>query len=154
MVSRLLAVVVLLVGPVLAAHAETPAEACVRIGTDDATRAIPAELAPAVNAAFGMRMPAPVAVATTVFRCMDGHVLVCTAGANLPCGKANTSRTPGAGAVEWCRGHADSGFVPAYVTGHDTIYDWRCRGGVPELAEQALTVDARGFIAQYWRTLP
>ena len=158
MVLRLPALGLVLTGllpfPVFPAHAETPAAVCARIGTDDAPRPIPGALVPAVNAAFATSMPAQVAVATTVFRCAGGHVLVCTAGANLPCGKANSGRTPGPGAIDWCRGHAESAFIPAYAVGHDTIYAWRCRGGVPEIAGPALPVDARGFIAQYWKTLP
>jgi hypothetical protein len=69
-------------------------------GTDDAARPIPQSLVPAVNAAFGMRMPDRMATDTTVFRCADQHVMVCTVGASLPCGKANTSRVPSAGMVQ------------------------------------------------------
>jgi hypothetical protein len=40
------------------------------------------------------------------------------------------------------------------ASGHDTIYAWRCRAGVPEIAGQTLHVDPRGFIAEFWRALP
>jgi hypothetical protein len=133
-------------------RAETPAQTCSRLDTDDALHPIPASLVPEVNALFHARMPAAVAVDTTVFRCAEGHVLVCTTGANLPCGKANTSRTS-AGAVEWCRDNADAAFVPAAATGHDTIYQWRCRNGAPEIVRQVNDVDARGFVAPYWKRL-
>jgi hypothetical protein len=136
------------------AHAETPAATCARLGTDDLQRPIPATLVPAINAVFGTNMPVGVAVAATVFRCLDGRMLVCTTGANLPCGPANTSRTPGTGANAWCRDHPDTAFIPAVATGHDTIFVWRCQDGAARVVRQVQTVDARGFIAQYWKELP
>lgn len=126
---------------------------CTRISTDDTLRPIPESLVPAVNAMFGTTMPPRVAVDTTVFRCADGHVLVCTVGANLPCGRANTSGTPGPGMVDWCRAHPAADFIPAVATGHDTIYTWRCQGGAPQIGRQISDVDGRGFIAQYWKAL-
>jgi hypothetical protein len=139
---------------VTSALAETPAALCRRIGTADTTRPIPEALAPAVNAAFGMRMPAREAVDTTVFRCAGGHVVVCTVGANRPCGKANTNRDPSAGVVQWCRDNPDTSLVPAVATGHDTIYQWRCHAGVPQMVRQTLQVDRRGFITEFWKALP
>jgi hypothetical protein len=136
------------------AKAEPPAAFCQRVGTDDRARPIPETLVPAVNAAFGTRMPTRVATDTTVFRCAGGNVLVCTVGANLPCGKANISREPGEGAVRWCADHADSAFVPAVATGHDTIYEWRCTGGTPQIARQVLQADKRGVVAEFWKSLP
>jgi len=135
------------------ARAETPAAACARTGTADKPRPVPESLAAAVNAAFGTRMPAKVAVATTVFRCADGHVLVCTTGANLPCGATDTTRIPGSGAVAWCRTHPSADFIPAYATGTSTIYAWRCDNGEARIARQMQDVDPRGFIARYWKPL-
>ncbi len=139
--------------PGAAAHAAQPASVCARIGTDDTLRPIPESLVPAVNALFGTSMPTRMAIDTTVFRCASGRMLVCTTGANLPCGPANTSRMPGSGAVDWCREHPDAAFIPAVATGHDTIYAWRCQGGAPQIVRQTQAVDARGFIARYWKEL-
>lgn len=136
------------------AHAETPAAFCQRVGTDDTRRPVPEALVLAVNAAFGTSMPARTVMDTTSYRCAGGHVLVCTVGANLPCGKANTSRTPGAGEVQWCRSNADADAVPAAVTGHDTIYQWSCHAGTPRIDRQALHTDQRGFVAEFWKALP
>jgi hypothetical protein len=135
------------------AGAERPTAVCARVGTDDTPRAIPEGLVAAVNAVFGTRMPVKVAVATTVFRCADGHVLVCTTGANLPCGAADTSRTPGPGAVEWCRTRPSADFIPAFATGHSTIYAWRCENGQARIVRQLQGVDPRGFVARYWKRL-
>lgn len=137
-----------------AAQAETPAAFCQRIGTDDTTRPIPEALVPAVNAAFGTQMPARVAMDTTVFRCSGGRVTVCTVGANLSCGKANISRTPSAGELQWCRDNPGSPFIPAVAIGHDTIYQWRCPAGRPQILRQSFHVDPRGFIAEFWKALP
>jgi hypothetical protein len=135
-------------------QAAAPAAVCARTGTDDTLRPIPDSLVPAVNTAFGTTMPARTTMDTTVFRCSAGRVLVCTTGANLPCGQANTSRTPGPGAVAWCRGHPNAAFVPAVATGHDTIFAWRCQADTPQIDRQVLEVDPRGFIAAYWKILP
>ncbi|WP_325598808.1 hypothetical protein [Rhodopila sp.] len=133
------------------AASETPAAICKRLKTDDRQRPIPESLVPAVNAAFGTRLPAHIAVGTTVYRCADGHVLVCTAGANIPCGKANTSRTPGPGPRDWCRNNPNADFIPAVATGHDTIYAWACKDGHPRIIRQMEQVDRRGFMSRYWK---
>lgn len=142
------------VGKPQAAHAETPSAMCTRAGTSDSLQPIPASLVPAVNAVFGTSMPTQAAMDTTVFRCADGHVLVCTSGANLPCGRANIGRTPGPGVVAWCRDHPNAAVIPAVATGHDTIFAWRCQGDTPRIDRQALKVDQRGFVSQYWKRLP
>ena len=136
------------------AHAETPAAFCQRVGTDDTTRPIPEALVPVANTAFGTSMPARIAQDTTVYRCAAGHVLACTVGANLPCGKANTSRTPGEGLVQWCRANPDAATIPAAVTGHDTLYEWSCHAGAPGIVRQTLHADPRGFVAEFWKRLP
>jgi len=136
------------------AHAESASAYCKRVGTDDTARPIPENLVAAVNAAFAMHLPARVAVETTVFRCAEHRVMVCTVGANLPCGKADTNRAPHPGIVQWCRDNSDAPFVPAAATGHDTIYEWRCRAGAPQIARQSLHADPRGFVAEFWKPLP
>jgi hypothetical protein len=136
------------------AHAQTPAAVCQRVGTDDTTRPIPEALVSAVNTAFGTNMPAHVAMDTTVYRCAAGRVLVCTVGANLPCGTANTSRAPAEGEVRWCRDHSGDASIPAVATGHDTIYQWSCHAGAPRIVGQALHTDSRGFVAEFWKQLP
>lgn len=135
-------------------HAETPSEMCARVRTDDTVRPIPESLGPAVNAAFGTNMPANIAAATTVFRCADAKVLVCTVGANLSCGPANTNTSSTPGMTDWCRSNPDADFISAVVVGHDTIFAWRCQNGSVGIVRQVEEVDARGFIARVWKTLP
>ena len=109
----------------LAQSAEEPRRYCARAGVDDTLRPLPASLVGAATRLFGLRAPASYVQRTTVFRCAGGRVEVCNLGANLPCGKANTSRAL-PGAIQYCREHPGSDFIPMYVTGHDTIYRWRC----------------------------
>ncbi|MGC2050146.1 MAG: hypothetical protein WA636_01490, partial [Methylovirgula sp.] len=71
-------------------------------------------------------------------------VLLCTIGANLPCGKANTS-TELPGVNDWCRQNPNSDFIPMAVTGHDTIYEWHCAGTVAKPGKKIGAVGARGF---------
>ena len=132
---------------------EAPAARCARLSTDDTLLPVPESLAIEVNAAFGTALPPASIPATTVYRCVAGQVMVCTAGANLPCGKADTSRTPGEGAVSWCKQNPQADFIPAYATGHDTIFAWRCKDGAALVEKQLLDVDAQGFIKQFWKPL-
>ena len=136
-----------------AASAETPAALCTRVGTDDTLRPVPRQMSDEVNALFHAKMPPATVSRSTVFRCVDRHVKVCTTGANLPCGKAERSKSPTAGTTAWCREHPEVTFVPAVATGHDTIYEWRCVGGTPRIGNQVLHTDPRGFVAEFWKDL-
>lgn len=40
-----------------------------------------------------------------------------------------------------------------YITGHDTIYNWRCEGGVPITVGAPEAIDQLGFIARLWKTV-
>jgi len=135
------------------AHAQSKIGLCATGQTDDLARPIPESLTPAVNALFGTRLPPDTAIRTTVFRCLDGRVAVCMAGANLPCGKANADRT-NPGAENWCKENPSAPFVPAFASGHASIFAWRCGGGRPEIVRRINEVDKRGFIAQSWKVLP
>jgi hypothetical protein len=141
-------------GVVLLSHAHAQGAGVCKPGAGgDVVRSLPLALVPQAAQVFDLHdMPAEQVRRSTVVRCMDGHLLACDRGANLPCGKANTSRSLKGGNA-WCRRNPDSDFIPAYITGHDTIYEWRCKHGVPEPTATVVSVDARGFIAQYWKPL-
>ncbi|MGH7067158.1 MAG: hypothetical protein ACREFO_14705 [Acetobacteraceae bacterium] len=131
--------------------AASPASVCRKLGTDDRLREIPRSLVPTAARLFGLEaMPAAQVQRSTVFRCFEGQVLVCTYGANLPCGKADTRRDL-AGATEWCTKNPDADFIPMYVTGHGTIYRWRCHDGKAVISAAIFTVDPRGFITEFWK---
>ncbi len=116
--------------------------------TDDMPREIPESLVPEAVRLFGLEaMPAGQVRRSTLYRCAEGRVLVCNLGANLPCGKANASRDLPA-AEAWCAENPGSDFIPMYVTGHDTIYRWRCDGAKAATSGEPLAVDRRGFISR------
>jgi hypothetical protein len=90
-------------------------------------------------------------LAGTYWRCMDGKVWACFVGANLPCwSKANTDRTPTSDMEDFCKQNPTSDFIPMAVTGHDTVYNWSCKDGVPEAGEQFVKPDAQGFLSNIW----
>lgn len=94
-------------------------------------------------------------VGGTYWRCMGGAVYVCSVGANLPCeSRADTDRVPTKGEQQYCGSHPGSSFIPMYVTGHATVYVWRCEGAEPVAGKQLSKVDARGFIAGIWYRIP
>jgi hypothetical protein len=80
---------------------------------------------------------------------MNGRLLACFVGANLPCGKMNTARD-NRGADEYCRANANTDVVPAFATGHDTIYSYRCASGRAVIVGRTFALDARGFAAKLW----
>ncbi len=134
------------------ARAETPLQHCRRVGVDDTLRPLPASLVPAAQRLFGLRMPAEQVQHTTYFRCANGRILVCNVGANLPCGKADTSRNS-PGATAYCRENPGSDVVPKAATGHDTIFRWRCVGRAAQPSGPVEKVDSRGFFRRYWKVL-
>jgi hypothetical protein len=134
--------------------------ACARLGNDDTVRGYQPSLKAGAVKAFKMMFPGAknspdeaMLRSEAKFRCMDGKVYACFVGANLPCGKMNTSRR-NPGAEEFCRTDPDADFVPMAATGHDTIFSYRCRGGKPEVAHTSYDLDQRGFAKSLWVPLP
>ena len=83
-------------------------------------------------------------------RCTGGRLLACAVGANLNCGKANTSRSL-RGASAFCRDNPGADVVPMAATGHDTIYDWRCIGRRAVAGKAVVAVDRDGYDAGNWK---
>jgi hypothetical protein len=135
--------------PLAAARAASPRAICASLGTDDALRPLPPSLVRAARQAFGYTgMTAAEVEHMTVFRCMDEAVLLCSWGANLACGKAETSPSLPA-AADWCVGNRDASSIPAYVTGHDSVFQWSCHDGAA-IPSHPAPLDARGFFQSNW----
>ncbi|MBN1135772.1 MAG: hypothetical protein JXM73_04260 [Anaerolineae bacterium] len=98
--------------------------------------------------------PLDILQAGSSWRCMDGDVYACFVGANLPCeAQANTDRTPTQEEIDFCQANPSSDFIPAVVTGRETVYEWRCRDGAPEIVKQVFQPDAQGFLSEIWYKL-
>lgn len=134
--------------------AQSSSNVCSQIGTDDTLRPLPAELVPAARRVFDLdgSLSANYVRAATSLRCDQGRALLCYVGANLNCGKADTSRSMSA-ADEYCRDNPAAVGIPMSVTGHATVYDWSCDGGNAKAGEQIVATDRRGFIADNWKRL-
>jgi hypothetical protein len=147
-------ILVLLTGLTITALGPTHARAGQVCKRDDPTpRPLPATLVPEVEKVFGLQTVDPAWVErSTVVRCMDGKLWACNAGANLPCGKGNTTLTMAAG-DDWCRQNPNADFIPAYITGHDNVRRWRCTNGAPAITGKPALLDAQGYLSDYWKVL-
>ena len=104
---------------------------------------------------LGDDVPADYIRQTTFWRCMDSKVFICMVGANLPCmEKADMTRTPSEAMLQFCKTNPGQDYIPAYVTGHTTVYEWRCSGKEPFITKQLSKPDARGFLSEIWFELP
>lgn len=152
-------------GPNLAVQARPKPHAdlaavCARLGNDDKLRDYRPSLRERTALAFKKLFPnaqgAPDDASWKTqaqYRCMNGKVMVCFVGANLPCAKMNTMRK-NTGADAFCRDNPIADNVPAFATGHDTIYAYRCRGGQAEITGTVQQLDHRGFARSLWVELP
>jgi len=119
---------------------------CEGKGTTDEVKPIPQSLVPAATVLFGSSPE------ETVYRCMNNTVYVCQYCNGWCCDKPDVNeRNPRVVAAvrAYCRENPGSGPVPKAVTGHATIYSWRCEGSRAEVDGVEKT-DARGFRADMW----
>jgi hypothetical protein len=133
---------------------------CQSLGNDDTLRDYQPALRAGTMKAFRAMFPGAKTTpedamlqAQAKFRCMNGKTYVCFVGANLPCGKLNTSRQ-NTGADAFCRTEPEADFVPMAATGHDSIYSYRCHDGKAEVLRVTYEVDERGFAKSLWMALP
>ena len=87
------------------------------------------------------------------YRCMDGKVLACFVGANLPCAKMNAARD-NPGADEFCKANPNDDIVPAFATGHDAVYSYKCLDGKAMVTGETWVLDKRGFAVRLWADVP
>lgn len=147
--------------PTAAAYSD-PFAYCAAVGTLDQPDAryngpkMPDVLAEGLRKASGASADAPLDLfrGGGFWRCMDGKVYACFVGANLPCeSKANNNQTPTAEENDYCKANPSSDFIPAAVTGHETVYEWTCKDGKPVIGKQVFMVDPRGYIQEIWYPL-
>lgn len=136
------------------------AAVCARLGNDDSIRDYDPSLRTRTASAFkklfpnAKGMPDGTSWETQAqYRCMNGKVMVCFVGANLPCIRMN-ARRENPGADMFCRDNPDAGSVPAYAIGHDSIHAYRCRNGKTEVTGTTRQLDQRGFAKDLWIEMP
>ena len=76
----------------------------------------------------------------------------CYVGANLDCDKAIRGACC-RGATAWCKQNPGSQNIPMAATGHDTSYEWSCKGRRPVAGKAMVHVDPQGFIAENWKEI-
>jgi hypothetical protein len=161
--------IAVLVASALAANAASAADTfrdpfayCAAVGTIDAPDAryigpaTPPAVARGLQRAFGVAPSEPLAPFErgTSWRCMDGAVWACNVGANLPCQeKPDADPQPTEGMREYCASNPGSDFIPMYVTGHGTLFEWSCDGTTPKRGKQIAQLDARGYVASIWHRI-
>jgi hypothetical protein len=144
-----------------AASYDDPFAYCAAVGTIDEPdehytgEDVPDVVAEGIRAAFNAEdVDLEVYRRGTVWRCMDGNVYACNVGANIPClAKADLSREPRQPVIDYCKENPSSDFIPAAVTGRDTIYSWGCKDSEPVIVEQYTEVDKQGFLEFAWHEL-
>jgi hypothetical protein len=131
-------------------------EQCARVQNDDTVRRYDPSLKAGLLKAYAQLFPQARIPpderefqAGSNIRCMDGRLLACFIGANLPCSKMNTARD-NKGADAFCRANQDAPVVPAFATGHDAAFNYRCVAGRAEITGETFPLDARGFAASLW----
>jgi hypothetical protein len=142
---------------------DDPFSYCAAVGTLDAPdarysgEAVPDTVISGYLQAAGLTgsmEPLDVLRQTTTWRCMDGNVLVCNYGANLPCNaQANTDSTPTQAMMDYCAQNPGADFIPMSVSGRETIYNWSCDGEAALAGEQIDQPDAAGYLSRIWYTL-
>lgn len=121
-------------------------------GTDYTGDAIPQTIVQGLQQALDAPdTPLSVLENGSSWRCMNGAVYACFVGANLPCdAKANTDRTPTAEETAFCEDNPAADFIPAAVTGRETVFEWRCQDTTPEIVRQVFQPDEQGFLSEIW----
>jgi hypothetical protein len=140
-------------------HFADPFAYCAAVGTIDAPDArytgpaLPEAVARGLMTALARPAAAPSEplLRNALWRCMDGNVYACTIGANLPCSeKADIGRDPAPALADFCRQNPGAEVVPMAVTGHATVFAWRCTGDRPAIVRQFAQPDAAGYLAHIW----
>jgi len=140
--------------PAKAHNLEDPFTYCSRVVTADSpaggSSPVPPALTPYLARALGLQADVEFMAESYYWRCMDGAVYVCAIGANLPCDTKSDRAKRNRGAENYCRENREAAFVPAFATGHDTIYEWSCSNGRGVRGRRTATLDRRGYRTVIW----
>jgi hypothetical protein len=162
LIACLMAISILSAGSGAASATETCAAAvtddpfayCARIGSIDKPNGgnspVPPALLPYLRPTLGLSSEAPLTPETFYWRCMDRAVYICATGANIRCDIKADRAKRNSGADSYCRENRDAVFVPAYASGHDTIYEWSCAAGLAVRGKRTSQTDHRAYRTDIW----
>lgn len=115
---------------------------------------VPMALKPFLSRALGLSAGGDLGPERYYWRCMNGKVFVCAIGANIPCGAKADLAKRNVGAEKFCQDNADAAFVPAYATGHETLFAWSCSLGHAVRGKVIAKLDPRGYRIDIWHEVP
>ncbi len=141
-------------GDLAATATSDPFAYCSRMGSIDEPEGggspIPSTLEPYLARALGLSAEVRLKSESYYWRCMNGAVYVCAIGANIPCDAKADRAKRNSGADEYCQENREAAVVPAYATGHATIYSWSCSLGKAVRGKRIVEVDSRGYRSDIW----
>jgi hypothetical protein len=139
---------------VVASAASDPFGYCSAIGSIDTpaggSSPVPTALKPFLSRALGLPDGRDFRPESYYWRCMNRMVFVCAIGANIPCGAKADLAKRNLGADKYCQDNPEATFVPAYATGHETLFAWSCSLGRAVPGKGIAKLDARGYRIDIW----
>jgi hypothetical protein len=139
---------------VVASATGDPFAYCLAIGSVDTPASgsspVPMALKPFLSRALGLSAGRDVRLESYYWRCMNGMVFVCAIGANIPCGAKADLAKRNLGADKYCQDNPGATFVPAYATGHETLFAWSCSLGHAMPGKRIAKLDPRGYRIDIW----
>jgi hypothetical protein len=139
---------------VVASATSDPFAYCSAIGSVETpaggSSPVPMALKPFLSRALGLPAGRDLRPESYYWRCMNGMVFVCAIGANIPCGAKADLAKRNLGADKYCQDNPEAAFVPAYATGHETLFAWSCSLGHAVPGKRIAKLDARGYRIDIW----
>jgi|HubBroStandDraft_2_1064218.scaffolds.fasta_scaffold00332_12 hypothetical protein len=111
---------------------------------------VPLALKSYLSRALGLSAGAEFRPERYYWRCMNRMVFVCAIGANIPCSAKADLAKRNVGADKYCQDYPEATFVPAYATGHETLFAWSCSLGRAVPGKRIAKLDPRGYRIDIW----
>jgi hypothetical protein len=139
---------------VVASATSDPFAYCSSIGSIDTpaggSSPVPLALTPFLSRALGLVAGRDFRPENYYWRCMNRMVFVCAIGANIPCGAKADLAKRNSGADKYCQDNPEATFVPAYATGHETLFAWGCSLAHAVPGKRIAKLDRRGYRIDIW----
>ncbi len=116
---------------------------CAGLGTKTDVKPIPELLVPYANSVFFDG-----AASSTEYRCIANQIYICENGNGFNCDRPSTKRH-NSSVDQFCRENPSASSVPFAVSGHGSVYAWKCVGTNAAIAHTEST-DKEGFRTEMW----